>query len=440
MSVVDSPGLEQLLIRGGRLLDPYNGTDCNVDVRVGGNGKIAEVGDAGALPTGDARVIDASGLWVTPGFIDLHVHLREPGEEYKEDIATGSAAAVAGGFAAVVAMPNTVPPCDSAEGVDFVRTRGDAVGLCRVLPTGAITCGLESERLAPIAEMRDHGAVAITDDGRPVTKAGLMRSALEYAGDLGLPVMTHAENLALVGDGDMHEGVVSTRLGLRGIPASAEDAAVSRDVLIAEDAGAHLHICHVSTRRAVGIIRAARKRGARITGEAAPHHFALTDEAVDCGYGAFDTSAKMNPPLRSEEDRLAIIEGLRDGTLCAIATDHAPHSGIEKDVPFSEAANGVIGLQTALPLSLGLWRDYQMPLLDVIARLTSGPASVLGCSDGGIVAEEVADLTIIDSEATWKVAPEAILSKSKNTPFMGQTMRGKVRATVVGGRIVYASL
>lgn len=421
------------IVRNGRLLDSHGKVDRLADVRID-SGKVAEIGAPNTLQGPDFQVLEARGRWLMPGLIDIHVHMRDPGEEYKEDIASASAAAAAGGVTTVVAMPNTVPVIDNAELVQYVLRRGLNVGKCRVLPTGAVTAGQKGERLAPFAELRRAGAVALTDDGHPVADAGLMRSAMEYAATYDLPIMTHAEEPALSRGCHMHEGAVSTRLGIRGVSRVSEDVSVARDIMLAEYTGAHLHVCHVSTEAAVELIRQAKARGVRVTGEATPHHFRLTDQAVE----GYRTAAKMNPPLREEQDRLAVIRGLKDGTLDAIATDHAPHSSVEKDVAFNEAANGVIGLQTSLPLSLALWRDGDMPLLDVIERLTWGPARTLGLPFGTLAVGAVADMVVVDPEATWQFDEERILSKSINSPFLGHTMRGRVDTTLLAGQLVYS--
>lgn len=421
-----------ILIRNGRLLDPASGADRPADVRLD-QGKVAEVGDARALAARHSEVIDATGKWITPGFVDIHVHLREPGQEYKEDIASGSAAAAAGGFTTIVAMPNTRPVIDGAELVQYVARRGREVGLCEVLATGAVTKGQKGEALAPYGEMRKAGAVALTDDGHPVMDSGLMRRALEYSRDFGLPILTHAEDLCLSRHGHMHEGEVSTRLGIPGIPRTAEDGAVARDIMLAELTGGHLHVCHVSTAAAVELIRAARARGVRVTGEAAPHHFMLTHQRVE----GYDTFAKMNPPLREEADRLAVIEGLRDGTLGAIATDHAPHSVLEKDCEFTAAQNGIIGLQTALPMSLALWHQHAFKPLEVIHRLTWGPAQILGLGVGTLQVGARANVTLVDPNADWTFSRDRVLSKSYNSPWLGQSMRGRVEVTILEGKVVF---
>jgi dihydroorotase len=423
---------EALLIKNGRLIDASSRTDAQRDIRLE-NGVIAEVAPVGRLGAEGATVIDASGKWVLPGLIDLHVHLREPGQEYKEDIESGSRAAAAGGFTAIVAMANTTPVADNAEVVSFVLRRGREVGLVRVLPVGAVTVGLAGETMAPMGELKRAGAVAVSDDGKPVWNSRIMRHALEYSQDFGMAVLSHAEDRDLVKGGHMNEGPVSARLGLKGAPAIGEDIAVARDIMLAEHTGGRLHVQHVSTRGSVDLIRAAKRRGVRVTGEATPHHFTLTDEAV-VGY---DTNAKMAPPLRSEADRQAVIAGLADGTLDAIATDHAPHSVLEKDTTFDEAANGIIGLQTALPLALDLWRSGALPVLALVEKMTWGPARALGLPYGTLAKGAPADVTIVDPDAPWTLAADVILSKSKNSPFMGRALRGLVETTILGGRVTY---
>lgn len=434
----------RVVIRNGRVLDPASNMDQIADVVIDA-GVIASItpvqGDTANKPvratTHDANThdIDAHGMWIMPGLIDLHVHLREPGQEYKEDIASGSRAAVAGGFTTIVAMPNTDPVIDHAELVHYVMQRAAQVNLCRVLPTGAVTMGQKGQTLAPFAEMRRAGSVAFTDDGYPVDDARLLRSALEYVKDFDAPIMTHSECRDLSAGGHMHEGVVSTRLGLPGIPRISEDTAVARDLMLAEYTHSRLHVCHVSTAGAVALIRAAKQRGVRVTAEAAPHHFTLTHDAVN-GYSTF---AKMNPPLREESDRLAVIEGLKDGTLDAIATDHAPHSTVEKDVSFADAHCGIIGLQTALPLSLALWRQGHMPLLDVIARMTIGPARVLNLPYGTLKVGMPADVIMVDPNATWTLTAEHVLSKSKNSPFLQHTFQGSVQRVWRDGVAVFVA-
>ncbi|HEX7243908.1 MAG TPA: dihydroorotase, partial [Longimicrobiaceae bacterium] len=335
-----------MLIRGGRVVDPSQRMDAVLDVLLHG-GAVAELGERLDAPEG-AEVFDASGMVVCPGLVDVHVHLREPGQEHKETIASGARAAAAGGFTAVVAMPNTDPPIDSPASVGFVLAEGIRAGAARVYPTGCITVGQKGEQLTEIGELVDAGAVAITDDGRPVMSAAVMRLALEYAQTFDLPVAVHEEDLTLSRGGAMNEGIIATRLGLTGIPNAAEDVMIARDLLLTQLTGGRLHVQHVSTRAGVEMIRAARARGVRVSAEATPHHFTLTDAAVD----PYRTDAKMNPPLRSEADRDAVVQGVRDGTLDVIATDHAPHHYDEKEQAFEDAPNGIVGLETALGLAL----------------------------------------------------------------------------------------
>ncbi|MBN1961026.1 MAG: dihydroorotase [Deltaproteobacteria bacterium] len=423
---------EFVIIRGGRVLDPASNTDAVCDIRIE-NGVIAAIGSVQQNLGGEnyIREIDASNKWVVPGLIDMHVHLREPGEEYKEDIATGSLAAAAGGFTTIAAMPNTHPVADNAEVVSYVARRGSEVGLVRVLPVGAISIGLNGEIMAPVGELKRAGAVALSDDGKSVGNARLMRHALEYSQDFDMPVLSHAEEHNLSKDGHMNEGPTATRLGLRGIPAIAEEIAINRDIMLAEYTGGRLHICHVSTEKSVEMVRLAKKRGVKITAEATPHHFTLNEESVI----NYKTNAKMNPPLRSEKDRLALIAGMADGTIDVIATDHAPHSIIEKDTTFADAAFGVIGLQTALPLSLNLWRNGSLPLLKIFELLTFGPARVLGIPYGRLTQGSTADITIIDPDVSWNLSINDILSKSKNSPFIGHCLQGRIEVTMLQGRI-----
>jgi dihydroorotase len=418
------------LIKNGRVLDPAHHIDANLDVLVV-DGKIAEI--AAGLEVPDAEAIDAGGLLVVPGLIDIHVHLRDPGYEYKEDIASGTRAAAAGGFTAVACMPNTQPVNDNKAVTTYIRQKAAAEGQVRVYPVGCITKGLKGESLAEFGDLQAAGCVAVSDDGRPVGSGEIMRRALEYARSFQLPVISHAEDLSLVGDGVMNEGFVATQLGLRGIPWVAEDAAVARDVLLAEFTGARLHIAHVSTRGAVEILRAAQRRGVPVTAETAPHYFTLTDEAVR----GYDTHAKMNPPLRGAADVQAIRDGLADGTLSAIATDHAPHHVDEKNVEFNLALNGIVGLETALPLTLRLVEEGVLTLSDAIARLTIGPAMALGLPGGTLEVGRAADITLIDPACKWTLDPARLVSRSKNTPFGGWQLKGAATLTMVDGRVVY---
>jgi dihydroorotase len=420
----------KILLKGGRVLDPVHNIDDTLDLLIE-DGRIANISKN--IEAGGAETIDARGKLVVPGLIDIHVHLRDPGYEYKEDIVTGTRAAAAGGFTSVACMPNTNPVNDNKAVTLYIRRKAAEEGCVNIFPVGSITKGLKGESLAEMGELKEAGCLAVSDDGRPVANGELMRRALEYARPFGLTVISHAEDISLVGEGVMNEGFVATELGLKGIPWVAEDAAVARDVMLAEFAGARLHVAHVSTRGAVEIVRAAKKRGVRVTCEATPHHFTLTDEAVR----GYNTNAKMNPPLRSAEDVAAVRAGLADGTIDAIATDHAPHHIDEKNVEFNIALNGIVGLETALPLSLRLVEDGILPLKDAIARLTIGPARALGIPRGTLEVGTAADVTVIDPELKWTVAAEKLLSRSKNTPFDGWKLKGVATHTIVGGKIVY---
>ena len=434
------------VLEGGRVVDPASNLDAIRTVIIEG-GKILAVREAG--PSADERagavVIDCRGLLVLPGLVDLHVHLREPGEEGKETIASGSRAAVAGGVTTLVAMPNTRPVCDSAGIARFVLAKAREAGFARVLPAGAVTRGSLGLELSDAAELKDAGCVVLTDDGLPVMNAALMRRALEYAKDLGLPVMIHAEDLNLSSGGAMNEGPVATRLGLPGVPAVAEVAMVERDLLLAELTGAHLHVAHVSAAGSVRAIREARARGVHVTAEATPHHFTLTDEAI-AGLpgradsptgGPYDTHAKMSPPLRSEGDRQAIVGGLADGIIDAIATDHAPHGALDKEVEFVAAANGVIGLETSLSLSLALVRTGELSLTRLVERLSWGPARCFQLPYGTLAKGASADVIVVDPDRVWKLDPRRLYSKSRNTPFAGWSLHGRVLRTYVEGRLVH---
>ena len=437
-----------IILDSGRVIDPANGIDGTRTVLIDGD-HIREVREQPATPAEKLvhQVIDCRGRWVLPGLVDLHVHLREPGEEGKETIATGARAAVAGGVTTLVAMPNTKPVCDSASVARFVAGRGREAGFARVIPAGAITRGSLGEQLADMAELKEAGCVCVTDDGRPVMSAGVMRRALEYARDLDLPVMVHAEDLTLSSGGAMNEGPVATRLGLSGVPAAAEVAMVQRDLLLAETVGARLHVAHVSAKGSVRAIREAKARGVRVTAEAAPHHFTLTDEAVAgvlppgaAGQPAgepYDTHAKMSPPLRAESDRQAIVAGLSDGTIDAVATDHAPHGALDKQVEFVHAPNGVIGLETSLALTLALVRAGELSLGRAVERLTVGPARCFDLPYGTLAAGAPADVVVVDAEREWKVDPQRFYSRSRNSPFSGWTLRGKAVRTFVAGKPVH---
>jgi dihydroorotase len=420
-----------LLIKNGRIVDPSQGVDGELDLLVE-NGLIREIGTGLAAPAG-AEVIDAAGCYVVPGLVDMHVHLRDPGLEYKEDIVSGSRAAVAGGFTSIACMPNTKPVIDNKAVVSYVITSAREAGLCNVFPVGCLTAGSKGERLAEMGELKEAGCVAVSDDGRPVVNAELMRRALEYARGMQIPVISHAEELSLVGEGVMNEGFTSTELGLKGIPRVAEDIATARDVMLAEYTNSPIHIAHVSTRGAVRIIRNAKLRGVRVTCETAPHYFTLTDDAVR----GYNTNAKMNPPLREADDVAAIKEGLADGTIDAIATDHAPHHLDEKDVEFNVALNGIIGLETSLPLSLALVEQGMLTISQLVERMSLRPSLILGLERGTLATGAVADITVIDPARDWVVEADRLASKSKNSPWLGKTMKGAAVATIVGGRVVY---
>lgn len=423
---------QPLLVRGARIIDPSQQLDAVQDLYLR-DGVITGVGRDLGTPD-DALVIDAAGLVLAPGLVDVHVHLREPGQEDRETIATGAASAAAGGFTAICAMPNTDPVIDNQGAVGFVKAKGAAAGFARVFPIGCVTVGQRGEQLAEFGEMVAAGAVAVSDDGHPIMSSQMMRSALEYARTFGIPVADHCEEMSLAIGGAMHEGIVSLRLGLKGIPSAAEEIHVARDCILAELTGGHVHLCHMSTRGSVELIRRAKETGLPVTAEAAPHHFTLTHDRV----GQYDTNAKMNPPLREEADREAIRQGLADGTLDCIATDHAPHHYDAKEREFDDAPNGIIGLETAL--SLGIRELVQGGVLSLpilIERMSSAPARLWHLPGGSLRPGGVADLVLFDPAATWTVAPERLRSKSRNTPWAGESLPGVVRMTVVGGRVVY---
>jgi dihydroorotase len=420
-------------IEGGRVIDPASGVD-GVRTVVVRDGKIAEVAERVERPR-DARAVDARGKWVTPGFVDLHVHLREPGQEYKETVETGARAAVAGGFTAVCAMPNTLPPNDNASVTELILGRAAAAGLARVYPVGCISKGQKGEDLAEFGDLKAAGCVALSDDGKPVMNPGLMRRALEYALAFGLPLTVHEEDLHLVGKGVMHEGATSTRLGLRGIPGAAEDVMVLRDVALAELTGGRLHIAHLSTAGAVRAVREAKARGLRVTAEVTPHHLALLDEAVAAS--GYHTSFKMNPPLRSRADREAVRQGLADGTIDAIATDHAPHSLVEKELEFDNAANGIVGLETAFPVCLALVREGVLSEKRLVEAFTSGPARAFGLPGGTLGAGAPADVAILDPGLEWGCDAAQFRSKGRNSPWAGERLVGRCTHTFVDGRLVH---
>jgi dihydroorotase len=424
----------KVLITGGRVVDPGHRNGV-ADVLIEGE-KISAVEpnlQQKFQKVKALKIIDAKGLLVCPGFVDLHVHFREPGFEYKETIASGSAAAVAGGFTSVCCMPNTQPVNDSRSITEFILARAAAARKARVFPIGAITKGSKGEELAEIGELFDAGCVAISDDGVPVMNSLVMRRAMEYASTFHLPVVDHCEDAQLAPGGCMHEGAVSTELGIPGIPKAVEEVMVARNIALAELTGARLHLPHVSTLGSVRMVREAKTRGIPVTAEACPHHFSLTDEAVR----SYDANAKMNPPLRTDEDVQAIREGLRDNTIDIVATDHAPHAVQEKQLEFDVAPFGIIGLETAFPLTLNLVEEGILSLEQAIAKLTREPAQVFGLPYGTLVPGVAADVTLIDPNAPWVVDPARLHSLSRNTPFAGWTMKGKVVKTLVGGTVVH---
>jgi dihydroorotase len=425
--------MSRLLLKGGRVVDPAQGLDAVLDVMLA-DGVVADVG--GRVAARGAEVFDAAGLVVCPGFIDLHTHLREPGREDKETVATGTRAAAAGGFTAVCAMPNTEPVNDNAGTTRFVLEQARARGLVRVYPIGAITKGSRGEELAEYGELREAGCVAVSDDGRPVASARVMRRALEYARAFDLAVIDHCEEPSLSQGASMNEGRVATLLGLRGAPAMAEALVVERDAQLAELVGGRVHIAHLSAAASVDAVRRAKARGVRITAEATPHHLLLTDQAVkDSDY---DTRTKMNPPLRVEADRLAVLAGLGDGTIDCIATDHAPHTVDDKKVEFDQAAFGIVGLETAVSLCLDrLVRPGLLDLVRLVELLSAGPAHVLGLPGGTLAPGAPADVTVLDLDRKVKVDPDRFHSKGRNTPFAGWALRGAPVATIVGGDVVW---
>jgi dihydroorotase len=433
-----------ILIRGGRVIDPSSRLDGIADILIDA-GKIAIIGPQ-AIETAQQRdestlhtpveIIEAHGLLVVPGLIDIHTHLREPGYEYKESIESGSAAAAAGGFTAIACMANTNPVNDDAAVTEYILDKARAVGLVQVFPIGAVSVGLAGERLAEIGELKQAGVVGLSDDGKSVMNSQLMRLALEYAGMFALPVISHCEDTHLAAHGVMHEGRVSTELGLRGIPAQAEDIMVARDLALAELTGGRLHIAHVSTAGAVRLVRDAKARELHVTAEVTPHHLTLTDEAVR----GYDSNTKMYPPLRTAADVEALRQALRDGTIDAIATDHAPHDLADKEVEFDQAPVGIIGLETALPLTLRLVEAGILPLADAIAKLSWGPARVLGLAKGTLQVGADADVTLIDAQTEYVVDRREFRSKSRNSPFHGWTLKGRAVMTICAGKIVYSRM
>lgn len=417
-----------LWIRGGRVIDPSQGLDGPADVLVR-DGRIEAVA-AGLEVPGDAEAVDAAGLVVAPGLIDVHVHLREPGGEHKETIASGARAAAAGGFTTVWAMPNTDPPIDDPAAVGFVKAAGEAARGARVMPIGAASIGQKGEQMTEIGELVAAGAVAVSDDGHPVHDSGLMRRLLEYAQTFDIPVLQHAEDPGLSAGGVMNEGPVATSLGLRGIPNAAEAACVARDVLLAELTGGHLHVCHVSARQSVDQLRWAKERGLRVTSEVTPHHLFLTEERVR----GYDTQAKVNPPLRSRADVEAVLEALVEGVIDVIATDHAPHHYEEKEREFDDAPFGINGLETALSVCLvALVEPGHLDLSGLIDRMSCAPARIMGLPTGTLRVGAPADIVVFSPDERWTVEPARFFSRSRNTPLAGLELPGRVRRTIVAG-------
>ncbi len=426
-----------LLLAGGRIVDPSQGMDAVGDV-VLRDGKVDHVGgtiDRGTLGDG-IEVVDCGELVVSPGFVDVHCHLREPGREDVETIATGARAAAVGGFTAICAMPNTDPVTDNQAAVGFILRQGQLAAAARVHPIGAISVGQKGESLAEIGEMIGAGAVAVSDDGKPVVSAQLMRSALEYARTFGVPVADHCEEPTLAKGGAMNEGIVSARLGLKGIPSEAEEIMVIRDILLARRTGGHVHLCHMSTKGSVELIRWGKERGINVTAEVCPHHLSLTEASVE----GYDTNAKMNPPLRTEADVEALREAVRDGTIDVVATDHAPHHYDEKEREFADAPNGIVGLETALAVvNTWLVETGIIDLPALVDKMAVAPARIFGLPGGTLRRGAEADVTVFDPGAEWVVDPSRFRSKGRNTPYAGRTLRGRAVCTVVAGTIVHRS-
>jgi dihydroorotase len=425
-------GTRDVVLRGGRIVDPSQGLDAVGDVLLR-DGRVAACGGSLATPDG-ADVIDVTGLVVAPGLIDVHIHLREPGREDVETVATGAHSAVAGGFTAVCAMPNTKPVTDNQAVVGFVKRQGEAAGYARVYPYGAISVGQKGETLAEFAEMVQAGAVAFSDDGKPVESAQLMRTALEYARSFNVPIAEHCEDMTLARGGSMNEGYMSAKLGLKGIPAEAEEIYVIRDILLAKRTGGHIHLCHLSTKGSVELVRWGKERGINVTAEVCSHHISLTEAAVD----GYNTNAKMNPPLRTAEDVEALQQGLADGTIDLLVTDHAPHHYDEKEREFADAPNGIVGLETALGVNC-TWLLHRgvMTLPQLIDAMSCKPARVFHLPGGTLATGHPADVTVFDPDARWTVEPARFRSKGRNTPYGGHELVGQARLTLVGGRVVY---
>ena len=427
--------MSRILLKGGRVIDPSQEMDSTCDVLVA-EGRIEACGPrvANEAKADDIQVIDCTGLVIAPGFIDVHAHLREPGREDVETIATGARAAAAGGFTAICAMPNTIPVTDNQAAVGFVVRQASLAQGARVYPIGAISIGQKGEALAEFGEMVGAGAVAVSDDGKPVASAHLMRTALEYARTFGIPVADHCEEPTLAHGGAMNEGVVSARLGLKGIPAEAEEIMAIRDILLARRTGGHVHLCHMSTRGSVELIRWGKERGINVTAEVCPHHISLTEDEI----GNYDTNFKMNPPLRTADDVAALQEAVKDGTIDVIATDHAPHHYDEKEREFADAPNGIVGLETALSVNITwLVKSKIIDLATLIARMSTAPAKIFHLPGGSLRKGSVGDVTVFNPETEWVVDAKKFVSKGRNTPYGGRSLTGKVHYTIVGGRIVH---
>jgi len=429
---VSAPSPKPLLLKGARLVDPSQGLDAVGDLLVV-DGKVAAIGGTIAGPDG-ARVVNCAGQVVAPGMIDVHVHLREPGREDVETVATGAHAAAAGGFTGVCAMPNTKPVTDNQATVGFVKRQGEAAGFARVYPYGAISLGMQGETLAEFGEMVAAGAVAVSDDGRPVENSHLMRTALEYSQTFGIPVVEHCEVMALAEGGSMNEGIVSARLGLKGIPAEAEEIDVARCILLAKLTGGHVHLCHLSTKGSVDLVRWGKDQGVNVTAEVCSHHISLTEDAVE----GFNTNAKMNPPLRTQRDVEALQAGLKDGTIDLLVTDHAPHHYDEKEREFADAPNGIVGLETALGVNITwLVETGILTIPQLVDRMACLPAKVFHLPGGTLAKGSLADITVFDPRREWVVDPSKFKSKGRNTPYGGRQLRGLATCTIVGGRVVH---
>jgi dihydroorotase len=428
---------QSLLLTNGRIIDPANAIDSPGSLLLEeGSIKAVTLGEYRDAPPPNCRVIDAQGKWIVPGLVDMHVHLREPGQEHKETVESGTRAAAAGGFTAVACMPNTSPVNDNEAVTSLILAKAKKAGFAKVYPVAAISHHSDGSRLAEFGELKRAGAVALSDDGRPVENSQLMRRALEYGANYGFLLISHAEEMSLSGSGVMNEGPLATRLGLAGIPCIAEEIMVYRDLALAEYVKRPIHIAHISTRESVDLIRRAKLKGCRVTAETAPHYFTLTENAV----GDYDTLAKMNPPLRTADDRQAIQEGLQDGTIDAIATDHAPHSRQEKEVEFDLAANGIIGLETSVPLTLALVRHEIITPTKMVELLAVNPCRILGVPGGTLTPGAAADVTLIDPDHHFTYHEKDVVSKSRNSPFLGWSLQGKAVLTILDGAITFNAL